>query len=192
MTHIERKLREKEEIRKSIIDAAIGIAAKEGWHTVTIRKIADAIEYTPPIVYEYFESKEDLIKEIIYMGFDILTVGIENARKNEISPKKFLELMSISQWDFASEHKEIYQLMFSLERPVPNDKMIEKIQMIKEYFIEIANGNKEFAMEYQANWICLMQGAISTMMILEMPPEFNNIDKRQLYIRMIHRFLDHI
>jgi AcrR family transcriptional regulator len=192
MTHIERKQREKEEIRKSIIDAAIGIAAKEGWHTVTIRKIADAIEYTPPIVYEYFESKEDLIKEIIYVGFDILTIGFENARKNEILPKKFLELLSISQWDFASEHKEIYQLMFSLEKPAPNEKMMVHIKIIEKYFIEIANGNKEFAMEYLANWICLMQGAISTMMILKMPPEFGNIDKRELYIRMIHRFLEHI
>jgi AcrR family transcriptional regulator len=192
MTHIERKQREKEEIRKSIIDAAIGIAAKEGWHTVTIRKIADAIEYTPPIVYEYFESKDDLLKEIIYLGFDILTAGFENSIKKEISPRKFLELLSISQWDFAGEHKEIYQLMFSLERPAPNDKMKVHIQIIERYFSEIAHGNKESAMEYMANWICLMQGAISTMMILEMPPEFSNIDKRQLYIKMIHRFLEHI
>ena len=46
MGHIERRLRAKEEMKQSILDAAREIAAKEGWQAVTIRKIADKIEYS--------------------------------------------------------------------------------------------------------------------------------------------------
>jgi len=38
---------------------------------VTIRKIADSIEYTPPIVYEHFENKEDLFKAVIDKYLDL-------------------------------------------------------------------------------------------------------------------------
>jgi AcrR family transcriptional regulator len=46
MSHIERRQKEKEEIKQSILDAARKIAAEEGWNALTIRKIADEIEYT--------------------------------------------------------------------------------------------------------------------------------------------------
>ena len=88
MNHVERKLREKEKIKQNILDAARDIAAKEGWHAVTIRKIANKIEYTPPIVYEHFENKEDLFKELIYMGFRLLKKEFEKARQSERGTKE--------------------------------------------------------------------------------------------------------
>ncbi|HRX31691.1 MAG TPA: hypothetical protein P5349_07350 [Tenuifilaceae bacterium] len=48
MGHVERRKKEKENIRKGILDAALKIAMSDGWGAVTIRKIADVIEYTPP------------------------------------------------------------------------------------------------------------------------------------------------
>ncbi len=58
MSSIERKIRQKENLREGILQAAKKIAVNEGWQAVTIRKIADEIEYTPPIVYEHFANKE--------------------------------------------------------------------------------------------------------------------------------------
>ena len=63
MGHIERRQKEKEEMRKRIMDTTLKIAVSEGWDAVTIRKIANAIEYTPPIVYEHFKNKEDLFDD---------------------------------------------------------------------------------------------------------------------------------
>jgi AcrR family transcriptional regulator len=193
MSHIERKQREKEEIRQNIINAAINIAANEGWHSVTIRKIADAIEYTPPIVYEYFENKADLIKEIVYLGFDILNVGFESARKDEINSKKFLRALSIKQWNFVKENRELYQLMFSLERVVPNEKMKKQFELIEKCFFEMAKNDEELVMEYMTNWVCLIQGAISVLLILKMPqPNGKIIDEEATFIKMIDRFLNSI
>ena len=88
MSHLERRLKDKGEMKQSILDAARKIAGKEGWQAVTIRKIVDEIEYTPPIVYEYFENKEALFKELIYFGFHMVHKDIEKAKQNESDPKK--------------------------------------------------------------------------------------------------------
>ncbi len=65
----QRRQRERQELRQAILAAARDIAAREGWQAVTIRKVAEAIEYTPPIIYEYFASKEALLFELLREGF---------------------------------------------------------------------------------------------------------------------------
>ena len=60
----ERRQREKESIRANILDAAFSLAKTEGWASLSIRKIADAIEYSAPVVYDYFENKEAILFEI--------------------------------------------------------------------------------------------------------------------------------
>jgi AcrR family transcriptional regulator len=192
MGHIERKQREKEAVRASILDAARKIAVAEGWHSVTIRKIADAIEYTPPIVYEHFENKEDLIKELVLSGFREMRVSLDQAIQTESNPKKILLMISMSQWDFAFNNTELYQLMFSLERPTPNDEIKSSIMLIKNVFMQLTNENKELAYELMFNWICLQNGTISTIMQMGPPPGFNNITPRQIFKNFVERFLNSI
>ena len=88
MGHLERKKRDQENIRSGILNAAINLAKSDGWNAVTIRKIAEAIEYTPPIVYEYFKNKDDLIREIIIYGFYKLRQMGENNLSKTSKPKK--------------------------------------------------------------------------------------------------------
>lgn len=56
----ERRLREQQELKQSILDAAREIALAEGWRNVTMRKIAERIEYSHPAIYDYFENKDVL------------------------------------------------------------------------------------------------------------------------------------
>src|SRR6266849_4709924 len=72
----QRRERECQELRQAILSAARDIAAREGWQEVTIRKIAEAIEYTPPIIYEYFASKEALLLELLREGFRQVMQGL--------------------------------------------------------------------------------------------------------------------
>jgi AcrR family transcriptional regulator len=192
MSHIERKLREKEKIKQSILDAARDIAAKEGWHAVTIRKIANKIEYTPPIVYEHFENKEDLFKELIYMGFGILKKELEKARQGERDTKKFLRIYSVILWDFASANTELYQLMFGLERPTPSAEMVYNFKLLKSIFMELANNDDALAEELGFFWICLTIGAIYVTIQLPPPPHLKNIDQRELYIKTVEHFIKSI
>ena len=61
----ERRERQRREVRGGILDAARGIAVAEGWRSVTIRKIAERIEYSPPVIYEHFDSKDELVAEYL-------------------------------------------------------------------------------------------------------------------------------
>jgi AcrR family transcriptional regulator len=64
-----RKEREKKELRAKIIDATAKILIDQGYEKTTIRKVAEAIEYSPRTVYLYFKDKDSLLMEIIEEGF---------------------------------------------------------------------------------------------------------------------------
>lgn len=192
MGHIERKQRDKENVRISILKAALDIAKAESWNSVTIRKIADAIEYTPPIVYEHFQNKEDLIRELILSGFRELKKGIDFLKQANLSPREGLLYLSLNQWEFAFKNKELYQLMFSLERPTPNEEMKSSIALIRELFLQLTNNNDSLSHELLFNWICLQNGIISTVMLMNVPPSLSHVSPFELYKNSIERFLNSI
>lgn len=65
----ERREREKEEVRKKILDAARELFAAEGYERVTMRRIAEAIEYSPTTIYLHFEDKDDLVRALCHEDF---------------------------------------------------------------------------------------------------------------------------
>ncbi len=111
----ERKQRLKDETRINILDAALAIGKNEGWQALSMRKIADAIEYTAPVIYEYFANKEALLLELTKLGYCKLSREMTIARDNYQLPEKQLEAMWLTYWHFAFAEKELYQLMFGIE-----------------------------------------------------------------------------
>ena len=61
----ERRAREKEELRQEIMEAARELFVKEGFDNVSMRKIAEKIEYSPSTIYLYFQDKADLLDCIV-------------------------------------------------------------------------------------------------------------------------------
>ena len=113
----ERKIRQKEEVKCSILTAAWQLVKDDGWQSLSIRKIADAIEYSVPVIYDHFENKEAILLEFTKKGFRLLTEALEDAVKEHSDPEKQLELMAYAYWRFAFEHKEYYQLMYGVGMP---------------------------------------------------------------------------
>ncbi|MFL9842868.1 TetR/AcrR family transcriptional regulator [Flavobacterium rhizosphaerae] len=111
----ERILRQKEQTRANILKAARQIVKQEGWQGLSMRKIADKIEYTAPIIYEYFSSKEAILQELTCKGFQLLSKDLEEARKKHDAPDEQLESMWMAYWDFAHKNKEMYQLMYGVQ-----------------------------------------------------------------------------
>lgn len=111
----ERIIRQKEETRSNILKAAREIVKDEGWQGLSMRKIADKIEYTAPIIYEYFANKEAILQELTCKGFRILTKNLETAKQISNDPAEQLENMWLAYWNFALENKEMYQLMYGVE-----------------------------------------------------------------------------
>lgn len=111
----ERIQRLKEETRVNILEAALEIVKEDGWQSLSMRKIADKIEYTAPIIYEYFANKEGILLELTSMGYVLLLKELKKAKKKHEKPDDQLEAMWLAYWNFAFKHKEFYQLMYGVD-----------------------------------------------------------------------------
>jgi len=115
MASKDRILRQKEETRINILDAAYAIVKEEGWQGLSMRKIADKIEYTAPIIYEYFSNKDAILQELTGKGFIKLAKELEKAKAKFEKPEEQLEAMWMAYWDFAFTDTEMYQVMFGVQ-----------------------------------------------------------------------------
>jgi AcrR family transcriptional regulator len=109
----ERREREKENLRQEILDAASELFAKEGYAHVSMRKIADKIEYSPTTIYLYFKDKTDLLNQICEETFGnlIKTVAeIEAAGSGE--PIECLEKGMRAYIDFGLKYPNHYEVTF--------------------------------------------------------------------------------
>src|SRR5688500_2958677 len=121
----ERKEKQKQEIRKMILDASMKLFAEQGFENVSIRKIADLIEYSPTTVYLYFKDKNEILFNLHEVGFrkmadynaDLWTI------KN---PLIRLHKMGENYIRFGVENPEYYDLMFILKAPM------EALETMKE------------------------------------------------------------
>jgi AcrR family transcriptional regulator len=115
MASKDRILRLKEETRANILDASLKIVKEEGWNALSMRKIADVIEYTAPIIYEYFSNKEAILLELTRKGYLLLAKEVQAAKDKHRLPAKQLEAMWLAYWNFAFAEKELYQVMFGVD-----------------------------------------------------------------------------
>src|SRR5690242_1384028 len=114
MSSSQRRERERQELRQAILTAARTVAARDGWQAVTIRKVAEAIEYTPPVIYEYFDSKDDLLLALLIEGCRQLTHDLQQAQAGDASPEDLLLQVALAYWHFAFTAPELYQVMHGL------------------------------------------------------------------------------
>jgi AcrR family transcriptional regulator len=110
----ERIQRLKEDNRNNILEASLQIVKEEGWQALSMRKIADIIEYTAPMIYEYFANKEAILTELANQGYLLLSKKVKQSKLTEQKPEKQLEAMWFGYWDFAFKERELYQLMFGV------------------------------------------------------------------------------
>lgn len=135
---LERKIRHKEEVRAAILQEAWQIVKADGWQTLSIRKIAEAIEYSIPVIYSHFENKDAILLEFTREGFKLLTRKLQSARLVHPDASKQLENMARAYWDFAFSQCEFYQLMFGLGIPACDRvKQVIEIQLLTEVFMAV-------------------------------------------------------
>lgn len=114
----ERHERDREAVRRSILDAARELFVTEGYQNVSIRKIAERIEYSPAALYSYFPSKDDIFFALAEEGFNKL---YESARVEALDGLPPLECIRRIFWGFyrfGVDHPEYFALMF-VDRTVP-------------------------------------------------------------------------
>ncbi|MBI5058194.1 TetR/AcrR family transcriptional regulator [candidate division KSB1 bacterium] len=117
MTIAERKSRERQEMRSLILETARALFVEEGFATVSIRRIAEKIEYSPATIYLYFKDKDEILYAVHNLGFEML---MEKFRDTATISDPFERLQAISRryLEFAIEHPGYYDLMFIMRGPI--------------------------------------------------------------------------
>ncbi|MBE7169176.1 MAG: TetR/AcrR family transcriptional regulator [Williamsia sp.] len=129
----ERKIRQKESVRCSILGEARKIVEQEGWQALSIRRIAEAIEYSVPVIYDHFANKEAIMLEFTREGYGLLVEELTKAKDQHPDPAAQIEAMAYAYWEFAFNNKAYYQLMYGLGMPSCDTvRQINELQAFSE------------------------------------------------------------
>jgi AcrR family transcriptional regulator len=107
----ERRERQKAELREAILAAAGRIMAEDGFAGLTMRKIADAIEYSPATIYLHFESRDEIAMQLVRDGFAALLAHMEPATRIA-DPRERIATLGTCYVDFARTQPQTYRLIF--------------------------------------------------------------------------------
>lgn len=113
----ERREREREQLRQQIVDAARDLLLEQGLAGLSMRAIAERIEYSPATIYIYFKDKEELVREVVHTGFELMgvTVAAELERAGETaSAREQYGAMGRAYARFAIENPAYFRVMFEL------------------------------------------------------------------------------
>jgi AcrR family transcriptional regulator len=126
---VERRAREKEALRTKIIEATSQLMVEEGVESVSIRRIAERIEYSPATIYLYFKDKAELIDAICEELFGQMVEVLGSVGAEETDPLKKLRAGMRGYIEFGMSHPSHYLAVFgSVHQPTeeprpdqPND-----------------------------------------------------------------------
>ncbi len=107
----ERKEREKEDVRRKILDAAHDLFEAHGYENVTMRAVADAIEYSPTTIYHYFENKDALVEALCFADFERLTSAMNSSPLPE-NPVERMKALGRAYAAFGLANPNHYRFMF--------------------------------------------------------------------------------
>ncbi len=111
----ERRAREKQELRQEILDAARDLFIREGFENVSMRKIAEMIEYSPTTIYLHFQDKADLLDCVCEETLQKLENRLAAIAAVTFDPLDRLTLGLRAYIEFGLEHPNDYRVAFLME-----------------------------------------------------------------------------
>jgi AcrR family transcriptional regulator len=113
----DRQDRERQAVREAFLIAARDLFVAEGYRNVSIRKIAERIEYSPAAIYSYFGSKDEIFFALAEEGFRRLDAKVRSVRGHD-DPLEEVRAGWWAYYEFSCEQREFFELMF-VDRSVP-------------------------------------------------------------------------
>jgi AcrR family transcriptional regulator len=131
--------------RSRIMDAALEIFAQEGYHPASISKIARKAGVSKGLMYNYFESKEELLKAIIFSGIESLSVGFDPNRDGVLTRGEMVHFIRES-FRMVKEHPTYWKLYFLVVYQSPAVQLFQDelrgvlsnyLKMMERYFSDL-------------------------------------------------------
>ena len=112
----ERKSRQKADLRQEILDAAQDLFVSQGYESVSIRKIAEKVEYAPGTIYLYFKDKAEILDTLAARTFQKLQARLEAIRHDPGDPVEALRRGLRTYIQFGLDHPNEYIVTFVIAK----------------------------------------------------------------------------
>ncbi len=104
--------RRKTKTRQDIINTAYDMIIEHGLDAVSLRAVAERLDYSPAALYRYFSSKDELVDAVRIKCFEQLNAAIFQRLHGVSSPARMLLVGGLAYIAFAREHPVKYHLLF--------------------------------------------------------------------------------
>src|SRR6516164_5945422 len=118
----ERRARQKKYLRQEILDAASELFVREGYENVSMRRIADKIEYSPTTIYIYFKDKAELLEQVCKETFARLVERLSKIMEQPGDPIERLKHGLVAYIEFGLENPHQYRATFMMPIPEAFDR----------------------------------------------------------------------
>jgi AcrR family transcriptional regulator len=106
----DRRAKRKQQLRQKILDASREILLSQGFAALTMRRIADAIDYAPATIYLHFQSREQIAQELCFAGLKQLHEHLQAVTTKD--PTARLTGFARAYLEYAQSDPETYRLIF--------------------------------------------------------------------------------
>jgi AcrR family transcriptional regulator len=110
----ERRARQKKYLRQEILDAASELFVRDGYESVSMRRIADRIEYSPTTIYIYFKDKAELLEQVCKETFARLVQRLRKILEQPGDPIERLKRGLVAYIEFGLENPHQYRATFMM------------------------------------------------------------------------------
>ncbi|MDQ0641177.1 AcrR family transcriptional regulator [Pedobacter sp. W3I1] len=184
---IERKQKEKQEMRQRILNGARKVFLQNGYQQTSMRNIASEISYSAGMIYFHFKDKGEIFQHLHKEGFALLLkqFRVLDSVKDPFERLKALGMVFI---EFAQENRDYYNLMFLVEEPIKNSEdsgfqiAKEAIKHIHDLVIECQNAGrfKDMDTEYLTFMILSVTHGICALFCKDRTVSFENKTNKEL------------
>jgi AcrR family transcriptional regulator len=110
----DRRVRHKTLLRQEILDAARDILVREGYEGLSMRKVAERIDYSPTAIYLHFKDRDDLVFCVCEQLMAGLVRGLQQVAERNANPLVALKKGLRRYVEFGLKHPEHYQATFGI------------------------------------------------------------------------------
>jgi len=151
----ERRARQKKFLRQEILDAASELFVRDGFENVSMRRIADKIEYSPTTIYLYFKDKAELLEKVCQETFERLVLRLTKIMEQPADPLEKLKRGLLAYIEFGLEYPDHYRATFMMPFPEGFDK--------EKYHQPDSPGMQAFAFLTRGVSECIAGGKLKAM-----------------------------
>ncbi|MBN1813471.1 MAG: TetR/AcrR family transcriptional regulator [Anaerolineae bacterium] len=122
--------------RQAILDAALAIINQQGVDGLSMRTLAEEVDYSPSALYNYFDNKEEIVEAIRAEGWALFDAMDQGSLQGDLSPAELLYRSGLAYLKFAETYPDHYLLMMS-----PSDRVPESLEEFMQWpnFKELAD-----------------------------------------------------